>query len=60
MESKTRTLYLVIDGLALIGVLAFSVLAALYPDSLSFVILQILCAGLILGSVILLRQPHDR
>ncbi len=55
-----RNLFLIVDGLALVGVIAFSVLAALHPHTRGYLTGQILCAGLILGSVILLRRQHDR
>jgi uncharacterized membrane protein len=51
-----RTLLLIIDGAALVGVIAFSVLAALNRDNSTYVAGQIVCAVLILVSVLLLRN----
>jgi hypothetical protein len=51
-----RTLLLVLDGLALVGVVAFSVLAALSREATVYVIGQIACAGVVLASVLLLRR----
>lgn len=56
MPRNARLLLLVVDGLALVGVIAFSVLAALEPDATGYVIAQIVCAAIVLGSVLLLRQ----
>jgi len=55
-----RTLLLVLDGLALIGVLAFSVLAALSRDAAVYVIGQIACAVVVLASVLLLRRMGNQ
>lgn len=60
MTPWARTLLLIIDALALVGVIAFSVLAALNRDNSGYVIGQIVCAALILGSVYLLRNAHKR
>lgn len=60
MTPWARTLLLIIDALALVGVIAFSVLAALNRDNSAYVIGQIVCAMLILGSVYLLRNAHKR
>jgi hypothetical protein len=49
----------VIDGLGLIGVIAFSVLAALEPDTSGYVVGQIVSAVFVLGSVLLLRLSHQ-
>jgi uncharacterized membrane protein HdeD (DUF308 family) len=46
------------DGLGLIGVIAFSVLAALEPDTSAYLVGQIVSAALVLGSVLLLRLTH--
>jgi 4-amino-4-deoxy-L-arabinose transferase-like glycosyltransferase len=56
---KLRLALWVIDGLGLIGVIAFSVLAALKPDNTGYVAGQIVCAVLVLGSVLLLRLSHQ-
>jgi len=58
MTPWARTLLLIIDALALVGVIAFSVLAALNRDNSGYVIGQIVCVVLILGSVYLLRNAH--
>ena len=50
----------IIDGLGLIGVVAFSVLAALEPDTSAYVVGQIISAALVLGSVLLLRLTGQR
>jgi hypothetical protein len=49
-----------LDGIGLIGVIAFSVLAALEPDTTAYVVGQILSAALVLGSVVLLRMINRR
>jgi hypothetical protein len=54
-----RTLLLVVDAVALVGVVAFSVLAALGHNATPYVIGQIACAALILVSVVLLRRMGD-
>jgi hypothetical protein len=51
-----RTALLVVDGLALIGVIAFSVLGALHPHDSVYVAGQIVCAALILATVYVLRR----
>jgi hypothetical protein len=50
-----RAVLWMVDGLGLIGVVAFSVLAALESDNRLYVIGQIASAVLILGSVLLMR-----
>jgi hypothetical protein len=50
----------IIDGLGLIGVIAFSVLGALKPDISAYVAGQIVSAVVVLGSVLLLRLTHQR
>ena len=55
-----RTLLLAVDGASLVGVIAFSVLAALNRDNSAYVIGQIVCAALILGSALLLRNHHPK
>ena len=50
----------IIDGLGLIGVIAFSVLAALKPDTSAYVVGQIVSAVVVLGSVLLLRLTQQR
>ena len=60
MTSRLRTLLLILDGLALVGVVVFSVLAALEPDVDAYVIGQIASALVVLVTVFLLRRlrPH--
>ncbi|HMM29806.1 MAG: hypothetical protein AAGU78_07355 [Chloroflexota bacterium] len=60
MSARLRTLLLVADGLALIGVVAFSVLAALEPDVDAYVVAQIASAAIVLASVLLLRRLRQR
>lgn len=60
MSSRLRTLLLVIDGLALVGVVAFSVLAALEPDVEAYVIGQIVSAVVVLGCAFALRRVRNR
>ncbi|MCC6799358.1 MAG: hypothetical protein IT325_04535 [Anaerolineae bacterium] len=60
MSTRLRTLLLIIDGAALIGVAAFSVLAALEPDVDAYVVAQIASAAIVLASVILLRRLRQR
>jgi len=60
MSARLRTLLLVADGLALIGVVAFSVLAALEPDVDAYVVAQISRAAIVLASVLLLRRLRQR
>ena len=55
LSPKMRMLLLAVDGLALAGVVAFSVLAALERGQSAYVIGQIVCALLILGSTLLLH-----
>jgi len=55
-----RTLLLLIDGLGLLGVVVFSVLAALEPDQDRYTVMQIVSAALVLGTVLLLRQTNRR
>lgn len=53
-----RTLLLIADGAALIGVVVFSVLAALERNESSYVIGQIVCAVIILVSALLLHRSE--
>jgi hypothetical protein len=59
LSPRMRMLLLVVDALALIGVVAFSVLAALERSQSAYVIGQIVCALLILVSTLLLHR-HER
>ena len=54
--ATTRLVLLVIDGLALIGIVVFSVLGARNPDTSGYVIGQIACAAIVLVTVLLLRR----
>ena len=49
----------IVDGLGLIGVLVFSVLAALEPHTSAYVVGQIVSAALVLGVVLLLRLTNQ-
>lgn len=60
MTSRLRTLLLILDGLALVGVVVFSVLAALEPDVDAYVIGQIASALIVLATVFLLRRTRRR
>ncbi len=51
-----RSALLVVDGLAVIGVIAFSVLGALHPHDSVYVAGQIVCAALILATVYALHR----
>jgi len=59
LPPAVRTLLLIADGLALVGVIAFSTLAALERDESSYVIGQIVCAVIILVSTVLLHQSEN-
>lgn len=59
MSANLRTLLLVIDGLALIGVVTFSVLGALEPEVPAYIVGQIVSALIVLGSVFLLRYLRN-
>jgi hypothetical protein len=61
--NRTRAIRIVLwmaDGLGLVGVVTFSVLAALESDQSAYVVGQILSATLILGAVLLLRLTNRR
>jgi hypothetical protein len=59
LSPAVRTLLLIADGLALVGVIAFSVLAALERDESSYVIGQIVSAVIILVSTLLLHRSES-
>jgi FtsH-binding integral membrane protein len=59
MSQKTLLL-LLIDGLSLVGVILFSVLAALQPDKQIYLIGQIVCVVVILATAIVLQQQRQR
>jgi hypothetical protein len=52
---RLRGVLLLVDGLALVGIVLFSVLAALNRDERIWVVGQIVCAVIVLVSVLLLR-----
>lgn len=60
MSARLRVLLLIVDGLALAGLVVFSVLAALKPDVDAYVVAQIASAVIVLVSVILLRHLRQR
>ena len=53
-----RTTLLALDGLALVGIVAFSALAALERDQSVYVIGQIICAVIVLASVLVLNRDQ--
>ncbi|MBI5960141.1 MAG: hypothetical protein HY866_15480 [Chloroflexi bacterium] len=57
--NRTRMFLLIIDGAAVIGVVVFSVLAALERDNSLYVVGQIVGALIILGCVLLLRRMNN-
>jgi hypothetical protein len=59
MPQKTLLL-LLIDGLSLVGVILFSVLAALQPDKQMYLIGQIVCVVVILATAIVLQRQRQR
>jgi quinol-cytochrome oxidoreductase complex cytochrome b subunit len=59
MSQKTLLL-LLIDGLSLVGVIVFSVLAALQPDKQIYLIGQIVSVVVILATAIVLQRQRQR
>jgi hypothetical protein len=60
MTPRLRLLMLALDGIALVGLAAFSVGGALDRDNTFYLAGQIVCAVLILWSVFVLRRAnHD-
>ena len=63
ISPQVRALLLTVDALALVGVVTFSVLAALNSSQIGYIIGQIVCAAMILGSALLLNRgdatPND-
>ncbi|MGQ9849338.1 MAG: hypothetical protein ACUVSU_04735 [Aggregatilineaceae bacterium] len=59
LSPAMRTLLLIVDGIALVGVIVFSVLAALERNKSSYVIGQIVCAVIILVSALLLHRSES-
>lgn len=58
--NRIRTLLLLLDGAALVGILVFSVLAMLDPrGSRPYVIGQIVSIVIVLGCVLLLRRMNQ-
>lgn len=51
MPKNARAWYLIVDGLALVGIVAFSVLAALNRDTDVYIIGQIVAALVLLTSI---------
>lgn len=58
LSPAVRTALLIADGAGLVGVVAFSVLAALHRDESAYVIGQIVCAVIILISTLLLHRSE--
>jgi hypothetical protein len=54
-----RWLLLLVDGLALVGVIAFSVLAAVDRHERGYVVGQIVSVVVVLGSALLLRWLNE-
>lgn len=59
LSPAMRTLLLIVDAVALVGVIAFSVLAALERDESGYVIGQIVCAVIILVSTLWLHRSES-
>jgi hypothetical protein len=60
MSSRFRLFILVLDGIALIGLVIFSVGAALNRDNTIYLAGQILSAAWVLFAVFVLRQGNRR
>lgn len=56
MNFEKRTILFVIDGLALVGLIVFSVLGSLELGNRGYIIGQIVCAVVVLICVVLLRR----
>jgi hypothetical protein len=54
-----RTALLIVDALGLVGVIAFTVLAAIHPDTSVFLVGQIASAGIVLLSALWLRRLRN-
>lgn len=59
LTPRQRALLLVVDGIGLVGVIAFTVLAALDRDSRVYLVGQIVSAAVVLGAALLLRSAGD-
>ncbi len=59
LSPQMRNALLALDALALSGVVVFSVLSALERDESVYVIGQIICVVIVLGSVLLLHRDHQ-
>jgi hypothetical protein len=59
LSPRKRALLLAVDGLALVGVIAFSVAAAVKPDQSVYMIGQIASAVIVLAAALLLRRAGN-
>lgn len=55
-----KTLLLIVDGIALVGLVIFSVLAAVERETSAYLVGQIVCVAVVMASVLLLRQVERR
>ena len=60
MNDRLRTALLIVDAVALLGLVVFSVMGALHRDSRLYVVGQIISAAIVLGSVVLLHRLRAR
>ena len=60
MKPAPRTLLLILDGLALVGLVAFSVLAALKPSQDGYLIGQIASIAVVLITAVMLKRLRRR
>lgn len=60
MSPQLRTIVLVIDVIALLGVVGFSVGAAVERENTAYLVGQMVCAALVLVSVVILRRLPPR
>ncbi|WP_119067749.1 hypothetical protein [Aggregatilinea lenta] len=58
MKLTLRTLLLIVDGLALVGLIAFSVLAALHPRQDGYLVAQIVTIVVVLVLALVLRRTR--
>ncbi len=56
MSGQLRTLLLVLDAVALVGVVGFSVGAIVERDNAIYLLGQIICVAVVLGSVLALHR----
>jgi hypothetical protein len=59
MNQKWRAMWWVVDALALVGLVIFSVLGSLDLGNQFYIIGQIVCAVVVLLSVVLLRRTKS-